>query len=123
MNPRHKERHIVRNLRDLIDLGSKTMDGLDQGKNIIEAGLGAFNDVRERRVQEETQHPVGPGIPIGFRSPGERVAARQQVEDAPPVTVNATATYQKDGIPYCAAHDIPLNICTMCRDREKGASR
>jgi hypothetical protein len=120
-NPRHKERHYGRNSRDLIDMALKTMDKVEAGKGFFEALGEAFVDVKDKRVQEETQHPVGPGIPIGFRSPAERVRQQQQrSEDAPAVTV--TATYQKDGIPYCAAHDIPLNICTMCRDRAKGQS-
>lgn len=121
-NPRHKERHYVRNARDLIDLGLKTMDRVESGKGFFEALGEAFTDVKTRRVEEETRHPVGAGIPIGFRSPAERAAeraAREQTEDAPAVTVTATATYQKGGIPYCTAHDIPHNICSMCKGREK----
>lgn len=118
-NPRHKERHLARNGRDFIDLGLKTMDKVERGKSFFEALGEAFGDVRIRREQEEKEHPVGPGLPIGFRSPADRARddATERARDAEPVTV--TATYNKDGIPYCTAHDIPYNLCSMCRGREK----
>jgi hypothetical protein len=124
-NPRHKERHLARNGRDFIDLGLKTMDRVEKGKSFFEALGEAFGEVRTRREQEEKDHPVGPGLPIGFRSPAERAAERaadgrdaeDRTRDAEPVTV--TATVMKQGIPYCTAHDIPYNVCSMCRNREK----
>ena len=125
-NPRHKERHLARNGRDFLDIGLKTMDKVEKGKSFFEALGEAFGDVRARRTQEEAELPVGPGIPIGFRSPAERVAEREsqgsgRPEDRPsgrdvePMTV--TATVMKKGIPYCTAHDIPASICVTCRER------
>ena len=112
-NPRHRERHAARNFRDLLDLGLKTLDGVEKKKSLIEALGEAFGSVRTRREQEETEHPVGPGLPIGFRPP------RGRAEDSDPEPVTVTASIIKNGIPYCTAHDIPINICTMCRDRSK----
>jgi hypothetical protein len=106
-NPRHKERHYGRNARDLIDIGLKAMDKVEKGKSFFEALGEAFGDVRQKRSQEEAEHPVGPGMPIGFRS--REVGSEREV--------TATATYMKDGIPYCAAHDIPFAVCSMCKGR------
>jgi hypothetical protein len=123
-NPRHRERHLGRNGRDFLDLGLKTMDKVEKGKSFFEALGEAIGDVRTRREQEEKDHPIGPGLPIGFRSPADRAAERaaeraadDRARDAEPVTV--TATVMKNGIPYCTAHDIPYNLCTMCQGREK----
>ena len=109
-NPRHKERHAARNVRDLLDLGLRTLDGVEKKKSFFEALGEAFGDVRTRREKEEEDHPVGPGLPIGFRGP-------RTTRDTDPEPVTVTASVMKDGIPYCTAHDIPLKVCTMCRDR------
>ena len=111
-NPRHKERHAARNVRDLLDLGLRTLDGVEKKKSFFEALGEAFGTVRTRREQEEAEHPVGPGLPIGFRP-------RRDRDDADPEPVTVTASVIKGGIPYCTAHDIPVNVCTMCRDRSK----
>ena len=109
-NPRHKERHYARNGRDLFDIGLKAMDRVEQGKGFFESVLDAFTEVRGRREEEEKQHPVGPGLPIGFRPP------RPAQDNAP---IEVVATIMKNGLPYCAAHDVPMNMCTICKERAK----
>jgi hypothetical protein len=111
MNPRHKERHYGRNGRDFLSIVLKTGDEIEKGKPFFEALGDAFKQVRTTRELEEMEHPVGPGMPIGFRPHGAHGAKASF-----PIPSGVT-TAMKGGVPYCLPHDIPIALCTTCLAR------
>jgi hypothetical protein len=116
-NPRHKERHYARNFRDIITMGLKTFDKMESGKSFVESLGESYGEVRTNRVQEEAEHPIGPGVPIGFRSREARPPEPPSPEVIEANTPRSINTIMKDGIPYCTTHGIPAIVCTICRDR------
>ena len=70
-NPRHKERHYARNGRDLLDIGLKAMDRVEQGKGFFESVLDAFTEVRggAKRKRSSIRWALGSPLASALRAP------------------------------------------------------